>query len=683
MENLSFATYIPPELMSISDAQFPYVNILEAIPVIVSVQTYMNGNIVDKNTFAYGNAVYHRQGRGFRGFADTHSTNMRGQVTTRTYDVYGHSTLMSEKSPEFYNVYSYNTELGGNRVIQDFSYSFDPLTQNLKSRADNPRCLTETFEYDGLNRLVAYGPETASYDNKGNLTSRSDVGDFSYSMSSKPYAVTGVTRNDSRISPRQQEVTYTSFSRPSAISENSNVANFTYNSEFVRVKMEVKIGESPSTFSYYLGGCYEATTSSLANPIDLEPLDATTRDFGSIRREHLYFGGGYYDAPSVLIRNNSSEEVHYILRDYLGSITHVVNYSGQLVQELSYDAWGALRDPDTHEVYAPDEMPYLPLWRGYTGHEHLTRFGLVNMNARLYDPVVGRFLSPDPLVQMPDMTQNFNRYSYCLNNPLCYVDEDGEFWWIAVGALIGGVSNLIYKGVSGQLNNAGDWIAAFGIGAIAGAAGGCIGGLGSAAVAAGSAGGFFSGFVGGGIGGLIEMTALSELNHAAFGDAKMSTKSILIGAAANAILCGAINGGVALKEGRNFWYGDNIQSGRNAFSIKNSPLNNNLQINESSSTSTLHVDDVADRLKDHLVERKYGQEFNAIIENESQKLHVRVETRSKLDRVFPELNLNKNDLVRHMNIQYFEKNTMGYWDKIILPNQKSHNVHIFLNNVKP
>lgn len=83
------------------------------------------------------------------------------------------------------------------------------------------------------------------------------------------------------------------------------------------------------------------------------------------------------------------------------------------------------------------------LGRGYTGHEHLTWFGLINMNARLYDPVLGRFLSPDPFVQMPDFTQNFNRYSYCLNNPLVYVDENGEFWHIVAGAIIGGAINFI------------------------------------------------------------------------------------------------------------------------------------------------------------------------------------------------------------------------------------------------
>ena len=68
------------------------------------------------------------------------------------------------------------------------------------------------------------------------------------------------------------------------------------------------------------------------------------------------------------------------------------------------------------------------------------------MNARLYDPALGRFLSPDPYVQMPDFTQNFNRYSYCLNNPLRYVDKDGEIVWF-VPVLIGvGVYALIEYG---------------------------------------------------------------------------------------------------------------------------------------------------------------------------------------------------------------------------------------------
>ena len=110
-----------------------------------------------------------------------------------------------------------------------------------------------------------------------------------------------------------------------------------------------------------------------------------------------------------------------------GSITHIANTNSSLKEEYSYDAWGRLRNPATQVNYTPGNEPTLFLGRGYTGHEHLPWFGLINMNARLYDAALGRFLSPDPYVQAPDFTQNFNRYSYCLNNPLAYVDENGEF----------------------------------------------------------------------------------------------------------------------------------------------------------------------------------------------------------------------------------------------------------------
>ena len=64
--------------------------------------------------------------------------------------------------------------------------------------------------------------------------------------------------------------------------------------------------------------------------------------------------------------------------------------------------------------------------RGFTGHEHYADLKIINMNGRLYDPVIARFFSPDNFVQVPDFTQSYNRYSYCLNNPLQYVDPSGE-----------------------------------------------------------------------------------------------------------------------------------------------------------------------------------------------------------------------------------------------------------------
>ena len=102
------------------------------------------------------------------------------------------------------------------------------------------------------------------------------------------------------------------------------------------------------------------------------------------------------------------------------------------------------------------------------------------MNGRLYDPALHRFLQPDNFVQDPFNTQNFNRYGYCLNNPLLYTDPNGEFFWAAViiGAIIGASSYA----VSAAINDSWSW-GSFGLSVLGGAVGGAImGALGSTAV---------------------------------------------------------------------------------------------------------------------------------------------------------------------------------------------------------
>ncbi|RNC63252.1 RHS repeat domain-containing protein, partial [Proteiniphilum sp. X52] len=148
------------------------------------------------------------------------------------------------------------------------------------------------------------------------------------------------------------------------------------------------------------------------------------------------------------------------------------NADGSLKQELSYDAWGRLRDPSTQVAYAPGSEPALFFGRGYTGHEHLPWFGVINMNARLYDPALGRFLSPDPHVQNPFMTQHYNRYTYAMNNPLVYIDQDGEIAWfipILIGGALFGTGNVAAHIIKGDINNFGDALKFFAQGAVAGA----------------------------------------------------------------------------------------------------------------------------------------------------------------------------------------------------------------------
>lgn len=136
------------------------------------------------------------------------------------------------------------------------------------------------------------------------------------------------------------------------------------------------------------------------------------------------------------------------MRDHLGSITRVIHSSGgYYLQNVSYDAWGRMRNPQTGTLYTLQNMPTLFLRRGYCGHEHIPGTGLINMNARLYDPLIGRFLSPDPYVQEAWNSQNYNRYSYCLNNPLINKDEDGEWlFFLGIAAIGDGIRNLAKHG---------------------------------------------------------------------------------------------------------------------------------------------------------------------------------------------------------------------------------------------
>jgi len=99
-------------------------------------------------------------------------------------------------------------------------------------------------------------------------------------------------------------------------------------------------------------------------------------------------------------------------------------YTDATIEEHSYDAWGNHRDPVGWNPAGFSSS--LGINRGYTGHEMLPLFQLINMNGRMYDPVIGRVLAPDNYVQNPRNAQNFNRYSYALNNPLRYVDPTGE-----------------------------------------------------------------------------------------------------------------------------------------------------------------------------------------------------------------------------------------------------------------
>lgn len=129
----------------------------------------------------------------------------------------------------------------------------------------------------------------------------------------------------------------------------------------------------------------------------------------------------------------------------------ITDVNGNAVEKRQFDAWGKV--VKLEDGLGNPLTMLLITDRGYTGHEHLLNVGLINMNGRLYDPKLHRFLSPDNFVQDPYNSQNFNRYGYTTNNPLLYVDKNGEFFWIPIiiGAVVGAYTGGTLAN-NGQLN---------------------------------------------------------------------------------------------------------------------------------------------------------------------------------------------------------------------------------------
>ncbi|MBI4946757.1 MAG: hypothetical protein HY840_10205 [Bacteroidetes bacterium] len=296
--------------------------------------------------------------------------------------------------------------------VQDLNFVFDPASGNLNSRRDAIKNLTETFTpYDNLNRLtqstIGANTITTGYDPNGNITSKTDVGTYAYNSVSKN-AVERVN-NPLGISTNQQDIIYTSFNKTATITEGDYKLNFTYGPDNARKKTDLLFQNTLASTRYFLGD-YEKT------------VDALTGNTSEVH--YISCGSGL---AAMYVVDSTGGKMYYTYTDHLGSILTVMTEDGVTKYEQNFDAWGNYRDPAT---WANTSTPNIPAWlyRGFTGHEHLLQFALINMNGRMYDPAIGRMLCPDNFVQDAGFSQSFNRYSYCINNPLKYFDLSGYSW---------------------------------------------------------------------------------------------------------------------------------------------------------------------------------------------------------------------------------------------------------------
>jgi RHS repeat-associated protein len=344
------------------------------------------------------------------------------------------------------------------------NFVFNGATGNLTSRTGMITNVTESFEYDNLDRLKNVKHNSSyvlqmDYAPNGNITyknGQNGLGAYKYEKTNGagPHALTEV---EEPYNTNEQIITYNAFNKAKKIIDGGYEYNIMYGPDQQRWKTELK----------YNGG-----STILKKVLYAGDYEEIHENNGAKKRQLIYLPGGV-----MHVTQNGQGEMFYAHKDHLGSILKITKGDGTNVFTAQYDAWG------NRTTYTYNAQQFFLFHRGYTGHEHLPEFGLINMNGRMYDPIVGRFLSPDPYVQAPGFSQAFNRYSYCWNNPLIYTDPSGEIIFTALAAIfypplipiaifadVFSTGNVVTQAMAGNIRDVGDFFHAYGQGALVGAA---------------------------------------------------------------------------------------------------------------------------------------------------------------------------------------------------------------------
>jgi RHS repeat-associated protein len=300
--------------------------------------------------------------------------------------------------------------------------------------------LYEAFTYDEIDRLSttssnapSYAPLALTVNEIGNITAKSDAGGAyvypaSGASSVRPHAVSsvgstsyGYDANGNMNSRGGNAITWTTYGAPSVINGSGGLSSqFTYAPNRSRWKQTATYSGSPTTTetTLYVGGLMEKVTRS-------DSTATAYRHYISAGSSTVVFVN--FSAPS----SPPPSQTYYVTKDHLGSANMVTDGSvnATIVVNASFAAFGARRDSDwVGPVNATDQTAIKnSMRRGYTGHEHVDNLGLVHMNGRIQDPVIGRFISADPFIPDAGDSQSLNRYSYVRNRPLSATDPSG-FW---------------------------------------------------------------------------------------------------------------------------------------------------------------------------------------------------------------------------------------------------------------
>jgi RHS repeat-associated protein len=373
----------------------------------VLTTTYPGGYIVTNSYYAGANLLYRVTGSDSVIYAAISNYQPAGKIGTM---------VQGNGSTTTYTYNDYTTRLAGistvsaGSTVQNRSFTYTDAG-DISRIVDSTAGVTYNYTYDELHRLHTetnnggYGALTMGYyDALGNITSKtvgSSTLTYAYNNSTHKHAVSAINgytfsydANGNMTSgydfttpssPVARTMTWNADNMPSTITSGSTTATFLYDGTGTRAKKTVG-----STTTYYIGDHYERK--------------------GGVAYKYIFAG-------NLRVAQIAGSTVSYFHKDHLGSSSVMTNSSGTQIESTNYEPFGGMR---AHSGTTTSGYKF-------TDQELDAENGLYNYDARLYDPVIGRFISPDTIVPDEYNPQSLNRYAYCLNNPLRYTDPSGHY----------------------------------------------------------------------------------------------------------------------------------------------------------------------------------------------------------------------------------------------------------------
>lgn len=288
----------------------------------------------------------------------------------------------------------------GAAPIQKYQYGYTTAGDltSLDDQVDNTDDLTAT--YDGLHRLASasgvWGSYGFTYDTLNNVRARTGSNALTYTVNATTNRLGAVSGSQSR--------TYAYNNRGEISSD--GVRTFTLNG------LGQVTAVSGATYQYDGNGKRIKTVKGGVTEYTLYTHDGQMiySEKGGEKTDYLSLNG----KTVVEVKNVGGVFTPtYLHPDLLGSPRKATNASGATLWQEHYDPYGAKLNGVNEKV-------------GYTGHAYDSESGMTYAQARFYDPLIGRFLSTDPVYFSDQNPFTFNRYAYANNNPYRYIDPDGR-----------------------------------------------------------------------------------------------------------------------------------------------------------------------------------------------------------------------------------------------------------------